>query len=128
MVLNELATYLDASTALTSGVNLFAVEMPPLPDSCVSLHEYSGVGPQDMFGTFSAYEDSRLQVRVRALDYPSAMDLAAVVNVPLYTIIDQVIGGHKYIRVRQMNTWSVTEIDARARVVVKCEFEVIRVP
>ncbi len=128
MVVDELAHHLDNNTSLTAGTNLFAVEMPPDPDTCVSLHEYDGTGPQDSFGSFSVYEDSRLQVRVRAATYPDAMALAQTVNSVLYLISDATIGGHRYHRVRQRNVWTVADIDTKSRVTVKCEYEVIRVP
>jgi len=127
-MLSEIAAYLDASTSLTTGTDLFAVEMPPDPNTAVSLHEYDGQGPQDTFGTFSAYEVSRLHVRVRAATYPEAMTLASTVNAALYSIVETAVGGHTYHRVQQISVWTVQEIDSKVRVIISCNYEVTRVP
>jgi len=128
MLLDEIAAYLDANTTLTSGVDLFAVETPPEPDACVSIHEYSGGGPQDTFGTASVYEILALHVRARAQTYPAAMALADTVNALLYAVTDTVIGGHLYHRIVAQGSWVVIDIDTKSRVTVKQDFRVLRVP
>lgn len=128
MLLDEIATYVGGLTAFTPGVDLFAVEMPPSPDVCVSLHEYQGRGPVDTFGQVSAYEDSRLHIRVRATNYPDAMASAALVNNVLYAVCEQSIGGHVYHRIGQNTVWTVAEVDSSNRVVVACDYVVVRTP
>lgn len=127
----EVAAYLDTEiSTLTAGTNLFAVEMPPEPALAVCLYEYDGMGEQDTLGSepesFDVWMDLRVQVQVRGPDYLAASAMADLVHDALKVILDTSVGGHTYHRVQGQGSWTVLEIDSKARVRMKHDYHVWR--
>lgn len=72
MILDELATYIDAQTAFTEATNLFKARMPDLPATAVVISEYGGALPSQTLGPTFVEENPRVQVVSRAADYTTA--------------------------------------------------------
>lgn len=94
-ILDDLAAYIDASTTLTAGTDLFATVMPEAPDNCVAIIPVPGPAPVDTMGTGRPSVDTpRVQVLSRHKDRPDlAESRAREVWNAFGSIGDGVLGG-----------------------------------
>ena len=79
MLLDDLATLLEAAGVGVVGTTLFKSRMPATPDTAVAIFEYGGSPPERrMSATPGNYivERPSLQVLCRSTDYPTARTLA----------------------------------------------------
>lgn len=78
MISEEIKNILEAESdlALTFGTDLFIGREPIAPDLCVTIFDTGGAGTgSDLQGSNGAQE-STIQIRVRANDYPTGYELA----------------------------------------------------
>lgn len=103
-LLEDLTGKLDADSALSFGTDLFAsgfYDADGSPDAQVALVEYPGLEPSWTMGKGNPPTAilPRVQVAARATSYVAARALALVAYASLGNLVDEVIGGTRYIRV-----------------------------
>jgi hypothetical protein len=132
--LADLATYIDAQTALTFGTDLFIGDLVPSPDDVTILYEYPGVGPIETFGDnqLPAAIRPHLQVVGRAGGSASAAYNNAKARVrAVYNLLVQVnneaINGAMHFRAQPIQEPFMLHRDENDRVVFACNFDVWRV-
>jgi hypothetical protein len=122
MLLDELSTYLQANGI----TNIFLAEMPDLPDTCVSIYEYSGSPPVFILGqSIPTYEQPRFQVVTRDKSYTAARTQAKTIYTLLSSVTDQVLSGTRYIAIQALQSpfGDPSGRDASNRARVLCNYE-----
>lgn len=81
MLLDDIATLLTSAGVGTVGTTLFKSTMPDTPDTATAVIEYGGMPPVHHMATGPGaarvvIEQPAVQVLCRALDYPTARNLA----------------------------------------------------
>lgn len=95
MILDELATHIDAQTTLTQGTDLFKGDMPDAPDACAALFETPGAStPASLADTV---ELRSVQVRSRALKYPDAQTRCEEVYRLLHGVAETTLSGARFV-------------------------------
>lgn len=94
-VLDDLGAYIDASTALTLGTDLFLSVMPETPDACTAVIETVSPAPVDTFGASAipTIEMPRAQVLTRHARPDIAKTTSRTVWAALGAIPEGVLGG-----------------------------------
>lgn len=95
MLLDDIATYLEANSIGTVGTDLFKGDMPETPDNCVALFEYAGEPPE----VATDIEYPGLQVRVRNTSYSAARVKIDAVYALLHTLANTTLSGTKYLSI-----------------------------
>lgn len=95
--LDQVASYIDANTALVLGTDLFKGYLPDLPDTCVAVYETAGPAPRETL-TLTLVERPNLQVVSRSVDYPGARVNAQNVWNLLHQVVDETLSGVRYLR------------------------------
>ena len=132
MVLAEIATYLAAyspSLGLTAGTNLLYGMMPPSPDICVALHEYSSLMPEYQLGVDNInIEYPQVQVAVRGVrdEYDAPRLLINNIISALLKIHDQSLSGVKYYAVLPKQSPFSLAPDENMRRIFICNFHVMK--
>lgn len=75
MLLDDLGFLLGATSVGVLNQTIFLGGFPTTPDTCINLEEYGGSAPLILHDS-SYYENPRVQVTVRAMDYQVARQLA----------------------------------------------------
>ena len=133
-LLTDVGTYLAAATVstadLTLGTNLFLGREPDSPDTCVTLYETGGAGPDDTFGgdTAPSLENPGLQVRSRAAAYSTAQSLAVDVWSLLAKVINETLTSTKYLKISPVQSPFALDRDDQDRMIFVCNFDVVKVP
>jgi hypothetical protein len=116
------------------GTNIFIDVLPETPDFCMSLKQYAGRGPQQVYGGRVAYEYPRLQVRCRGHNrssqtggYTEAMTLSNDVLKALVAISNQTLSGVYYLSVNPLSSPVLLNRDANDRPVFVCNYEITKV-
>lgn len=125
-VLEAIGDYLETQGQGTLGTNLFLARMPESPDSCVTVFEYEGAAPMEVFrSNVTAVDMPRIQVKVRASreDYPVARDKAAAIRDLLGAITNTTISGVSLLRVRPVASILPLGFDQQDRPIVAVNFE-----
>lgn len=128
-MLVDLGGYLATqSGSLTLGTNFFYSIVPESPDNCVALTEDGGVSPIFTQGSTNApkIERPQLQLYVRNTSYETGMALAENLYMILTSIANQNINGVQYLRVIALGNPSLIERDQTKRVLISCNFDVMR--
>lgn len=127
-VLEDAADYLEDGGVATVGADLFLSMMPPTPDVCIALHEYSGMAPRDhMGGGGVSLELPRLQAVCRAGrgDYPAARDAAIAVSRRLAAVVDVSWPSGRVLRIVPAGSVNDLGRDEKDRPIVSVNFEVM---
>ena len=126
-ILEALADYVDSSTSLTLGVDLFLGLMPASPDACVAMFEYSGSAPLESFGSNAlAVDRPRIQVLTRGArnDYPGARTQAETLRLLLAAVTDQTLSGVRVLRVSAVGSVNPLGPDGSDRPLLTVNLEV----
>jgi hypothetical protein len=137
-LLEDMAEYIAANTSYVGGTNLFASLIPDdIEGLVVGIFEYQGQPPQYVMGAANplpAISNPHLQVVVRAdpMDsgdaYPNAMADATTICEALETIVNETVNGTLYFRVARLQDPFLMDRDARRRIYIACNYEVMRQP
>lgn len=127
MVLEELATYMQANGIGTLGTNLFVGTLPSTPDTCVGLQEYPGTQPAyALGGGLQVLEFPRVQVMTRAKLYNVARDKADDVWRLLGAITGQTLSGVHHLRVQALSNPFELPPDDTNRKLFACNYVVTK--
>ena len=100
MVLDEIASYLQAAGVGTVGTDIFVGRMPDTPGACLGLHEYAGAAPSFAHdGEQPLFESPRVQVRVRGATYTTGRQMIEAAYNALNRVKNQNVGGVRYMRI-----------------------------
>ena len=130
-VLTDIGTYLNAASSstqdLTLGTNLFLGRLPETPDTCVGVIQTAGVAPTATFGTrFPPLEPQGLQTVVRATTYATAEALAVDVMKSLASVDNQTLTSTLYLKIEAQQSPFALERDAQERLIMSCNYNVIK--
>jgi hypothetical protein len=130
-LLSDVGTYLNAasiSTAdLTLGTNLFLGRLPDSPDTCVGLIQTGGLAPTDTYGTsFPPLETQGLQTLVRAASYATGEALAVDIFKSLLSVENETLTSTLYLKIEANQSPFALERDEQERVVMSCNFNVVK--
>lgn len=130
-LLTDVGTYLnDASIStadLTLGTNLFLSTLPDSPDTCVAVIQGGGVEPEDTFGTsHPILEQPSIQTLVRASSYATAESLAVDIFKSLTSVENQTLTSTLYQKITAQQSPFPIEEDERERIIMSCNFSVIK--
>ena len=130
-VLTDVSTYLnDASIStqdLTLGSNLFMSTLPDSPDTCVAVMQGGGVAPEDTFGTsYPILEQPSIQTLVRAASYATAEALAVDIFKSLTAVENATLTSTLYLKIEAQQSPFPLEEDDRERIIMSCNFSVIK--
>jgi hypothetical protein len=117
-MLEALADRLVSASVGVLAQNLFIGLMPTTPDACITLYEYAGSPPMEVFQDNAAtLEMPSVQVMTRAArnDYPAAKALMESVRDTLTAITDETISGVRFLRVNQINSINYLNTDDNDR-------------
>jgi len=126
VLLDDVATFVDTSTALTVGTDLFKGLMPDTPDACVALYETPGEMALEMGGgSTPTVERPHLQVISRAADYVTARNNSQTVHNAIRGVTDQTLSGRRYLRIQPLQDPYMMGRDEnrRVKVVFNCSVE-----
>jgi hypothetical protein len=131
-MLTDVGTYLAAATIstqdLTLGTNLFLGRLPDAPDTCVGLIQTGGTAPTDVFGTsYPPLETQGLQTLVRAASYATGEALAVDVFKSLSSVENATLTSTLYLKIEPNQSPFALERDGQERVVLSCNFNVVKV-
>lgn len=118
MILEALGDYLNGKQQLVLATNLFLAKMPDSPDLCVTIFEYEGFAPMEVFGnTPYAVDQPRVQIIVRAArdDYKAAWDKLDAVRQLVSNLTDITISGTKILRVASLGSSIPLGLDDKDR-------------
>ena len=125
-LLDALLTYIDAQTALTAGSDLFASEMPGVPDACVAVYEYPGERPEHAFGANSAPHQEKPRFQVVCRNAAGEYDLARSQAETIFQLLDKVtsttLSGTVYHRIAALQSPFAMAPDENGRPRVACNF------
>ncbi len=100
MLLDEIATFLQAQSLGTVGTDLFKGHLPPGPDDCVVIYETGGFEPE----LAAALDHPTFQVLCRARDYQTARNKAESIYSQLHGLTETVLSSRRYLLIRAMQT------------------------
>lgn len=125
-LLDALATYIDAQTALTAATDLFKQFLPDSPDACVAIFEYAGLPPIHTFGANTQAILERPKFQVICRNAAGEYDLARSQAETLYTLLEKLsdtsLSGTLYIRIEALHSPFALEPDAKGRTLVACSY------
>lgn len=133
MMPRDMAVFLDeniswlirpSTTSLNQIPNLYIMDMPDLPDSCVAVYQYGGETPEQTFGNSSVIKKPRMQVTVRNLRSDVALSQSEEIYDLLKEIKEQDINGTHYMRVTPVSEPSELGPDSGGRERVVCNYSV----
>ena len=130
-LLSDVGTYLNAASIstqdLTLGTNLFLGRLPDSPDTCVGLIQTGGLAPTDTYGTsFPPLETQGLQTLVRAASYATGEALAVDVFKSLLSVENETLTSTLYLKIEANQSPFALERDEQERVVMSCNFNVVK--
>lgn len=133
-LLVDLASYLDANLAITSGTDLRIADLAQSPDDMTVLYEYGGQGPTQVFGDNDkpAVIKPRVQVIGRGGGTPDHAYTAArqrvrdVYNL-LTLVANETVNGVVYFRAEPLQEPFFFQRDEANRILFACNFDVWRV-
>lgn len=133
VVLDDLATKIDADTALTIDTDLFKsgfYDREGAPSTQVALVEYGGLAPSHVLGPANPASaiHPRVQVASRAKDYPVARANAQAVYDSIGNLTDVLLGPTRYHRVVALQEPFDMGPDAAGHQVVGFNVQISRVP
>ena len=125
--LADIGGYLAAANLVTEnlvvGTNLHYQTTPDDPATCVILYETAGRAPEHLFGPGPpAYEYRGMQVVTRAATHPTAVALAREVWTALLGIVNQTVGGARYLRCDALQSPFPLDRDDKKRLRVICNY------
>lgn len=130
--LNDVITYLTgAGLGLTFGTNLFASLMPDSPDTCVTVIEYPGAGPDWMMGiALPGVEETNYQVVARVPEASYNANQTTIQNIyrSISTVVDQQIGGTNYLWFEPLHSPAFSHRDEKRRIHHLVNFVAMRQP
>ena len=132
-LLTDVGAYLDAqvsAVSLAAGTNLFYGRLPDTPDTCVALYETGGQSPNDTMGNNTApvLENPRIQIVARADDYASAASLIGDCWDKLQLVSNETLSSTYYARISAVQSPFALERDSQDRMVMVCNFQIIKTP
>jgi hypothetical protein len=130
-LLSDVGTYLNAASIstqdLTLGTNLFLGRLPDSPDTCVGLIQTGGLAPTDTYGTsFPPLETQGLQTLVRAASYATGEALAVDIFKSLLSVENETLTSTLYLKIEANQSPFALERDEQERVVMSCNFNVVK--
>ena len=130
-MLTDVGTYLAAASIstqdLTLGTNLFLGRLPDSPDTCVGLIQTGGTAPTDTFGTsYPPLETQGLQTLVRAASYATAEALAVDIFKSLQSVENETLTSTLYLKIEGNQSPFPLERDGQERLVVSCNYNVVK--
>ncbi len=135
MLLDDLVTLVDAQTALTDAVDLFAggfYDEAGAPDTQAALYEYSGLPPHHVLGSTNAPIAvlPRVQVACRSSNYATARTLAQTIYDVVANLTHQTLSpsGKRYIRVEALQEPFDMGRDENHRNVIGFNLQITRDP
>jgi hypothetical protein len=130
MLLTEVATYLQAEGVAQMGQTLFTGMRPETPDECLTIHEYSGQGPEyQNDGSHAggpARERPQLQVMGRGKDYESVRAMVQAAWVALARVTNRMLSGVWYQEIRPSSSPALIGRDSNDRVLIGFNASVVK--
>lgn len=118
MILEALADKLQTASVGTVATNVFIGLLPDQPDKCLSLYEYAGQAPYEVFRNEAAtIEIPTVVVMTRGArnDYPAARQFAEDARDALCSIVDETISGVRFLRVAEASSINYVNTDDNDR-------------
>lgn len=136
MLLDEIATYLDASsTALTVGPTtsaatpIFKSRLPAdVQATAIALFESGGRSPDYRMTSTVSFERPTIQVLSRSTSYPTARTNAELVFTLLSTLTNSTLTGTRYVRVTPAQSPFDIGRDPDERHLVSCNYLIEKEP
>ena len=129
--LDDMALYIEDNSTFVGGVDLFAGLLPDdLETTAVGIFEYSGGSPVYVMGEdqhLPAWSQPNLQVIVRtSAGYETGISTITALTTSLEMVVNQYINGTWYYRIARKQDPFLMDRDARRRVYMVCNFDVMR--
>lgn len=129
MVLDQLATYLQAAGCGTPGTNLFYPEMPDSPDLCLQLVTFPSEPQEMVLGSRTVHlENMRLQAIQRAATFDAGWNAIKAVEAALVLIVNTTLSGVRYLSVSSGREPSPVGRDENQRWLFTADFDVMKEP
>jgi hypothetical protein len=124
----DIATILESSSSalgLVLGTDLFVFEEPSSPDEVVTIYDTGGIAPHPNY----EYLSPSVQIRVRGkkFDTQGAYTICEGIRNVLHGLINQIIGGARYVQILAMGDIISLGFDENNRPVYTVNFEINRV-
>lgn len=127
MLLDDIATYLQAQGVGTVNADIFKGYYPDKPDNLVVLFEYAGEATEMTMGTGDPIiERPGLQVRVRDKSYSAGRSKIALAVTALHGLANVVLGGKRYLLIRANQSPESLGLDANNRSEFVVNFSVLK--
>jgi len=126
-ILDALGAYLQTNGEGTLATDIFLARMPDSPDTCVTLYENQGIGPDHTFGVSTkAIDHQRVRVYCRATrnDYPTARTKAESVRNILGAVRDTTLSGVSIMCILATSELYPLARDGDDRAIIGCDFTV----
>ena len=126
-ILDALGAYLAAQGQGTVATDIFLSRAPDTPDSCVTLYESAGSGPDHTFGSsIYAIDHQRIRLICRAArnDYPTARAKAVACRAVLGAIRGTTLSGVPILTVLATSEVYPLNRDGDDRALIGCDFTV----
>lgn len=122
MLLNDIATYLQANGVGTIGTDIFLGQLPANPDNVTAIFEYAGEPPDLHWNG----EYPGLQVLVRNKSYEAGRQKIEQAKNILHGVSETVINNHRYLLIRANQSPAFLQRDENNRTIFACNFRVIK--
>ena len=132
-LLTDVGSYLVSNVSavsLTAGSNLFYGRLKDSPDTCVAIYETGGQTPDDTMGNNTApvLENPRIQIVARAGSYATAATLIGDIWDKLQLVSNETLTATYYARISATQSPFALERDSQDRMVMACNFQIIKTP
>lgn len=98
-IANEAVTFLAAAAVGTAATTLFADDLPPDPDECLSVTDYAAREPGYVLGqALPNLEYFRVQIQARGATKAAAKALARAAYLALAPVRNQTVGGEFWLK------------------------------
>jgi len=116
----------ESALALSFATNLFIGMSPPEPDSCVTIFDTPGFGPDLELGGSGEYYYPSIQIQVRDTSYLDAWQLADDIRQVLHGRGPIVLNGTTYTVIRSTDEPSLLLWDEKSRATFSMNFDMQR--
>lgn len=126
VLLDDIASYLQAHGAGTVGTNLFKGYMPDQPDDLVALFEYAGETMELTMSPDPTLERPGLQARVRSRTYQAGRAKIESVVTILHGLAEATLGGTRYLLIQANQSPEFLGLDASNRNEFVVNFSILK--
>lgn len=115
---------MESSKVGTEVANLYIMDMPDSPDTCVAVYQYGGVGPLQTFSNNMLIRKPRLQIMVRDPRSNIALDKINEIWELIVGVKEQSVNGNWYHKTVAQGEPEEIGVDSKNRVQFTCNFEI----